>query len=330
MLQNIKLKIEVLLVFFISILNTSCDFQSFSTDDSTLTKNYSDTVKCIAFDKKSNIWLGSSSGGISRYNKKKLTVFDERNGFISNTVNSIEVDINDVVWVGTDKGVCKYDGTNWINYTITDGLICNQTNDIAIDNQNNIWIATSSGISKFDGKNWNNYSTSTGLLNNYITCVCIDLNNNKWFGTWGGGVSVLNDTTWYTMTINDGLSSNYIKSLVASPSGKLLYGTDIDGIIACAFDSKGKGWFGGENKGVSTVVGNKITTYFKDYYIEKTTQSNGLLTTATQQGQTGLSGNSIYDIKIDSQGNIWVGTDCGISMFNGSKWTSSFSVEYQF
>jgi len=328
MRHNINLKIEVLTIFFISILITSCNFQSFSTDDSTLLKNYSDTVKSIAIDSKGNIWLGSNSGGISKYKDKTLTVFDTKSGLISNYIKSITLDNKDNVWAGTDKGICRFDGTTWKIYTTSDGLVSNQINEIAIDKQNNIWIATTSGVSKFDGISWSNYTISNGLSNNNVTSVCIDLNNNKWFGTWGGGVSVLNDTTWYSMTTVDGLSSNYITKLAVSPTGKILYGSDKDGMTACAFDSKGKGWLGGVNKGIATINGNVITTYFMDYYLVQTytaTQINNIKHTIN----TGLSGNSIYDIKLDSHGNVWVGTESGISMFDGTKWTSSFSVVYK-
>lgn len=329
MQHYIYLKIEILAILLLSILSASCDFQSFSTDESSLTKNYIDTVKCIAIDSNGNIWLGSSSGGVSRYKDKNLTVFDSNNGLISNCINCITVDNEDNVWAGTDNGICKFNGTNWMKYTINDGLVCNEINEIAFDKQNIMWVATDSGVSKFDGINWENFTTSNGLFNNSISSVCIDLKNNKWFGTWGGGVTVLNDTTWYSVTTNDGLSSNYITKLAVSPSGKILYGSDKDGITACVFDSKGKGWFGGKNKGISTIVGNKITTYFTDYYLEQTYITSTQISNVKHSIQTGLSGNSIYDIKIDSKGNIWVGTESGISMFDGTKWTSSFSVNYQ-
>lgn len=55
----------------------------------------------------------------------------------------IEVEKNGTAWIGSSKGVTKFDGTNWVTYN----------------------------------------SANSGLPNNWILSIAIDSNGIKWFGT---------------------------------------------------------------------------------------------------------------------------------------------------
>ena len=58
------------------------------------------------------------------------------------------------LWIGTDVGLCRYDGTEFITYTIADGSVDNYVNYVTAlcqDNQGRIWVGTARAISCFDG-----------------------------------------------------------------------------------------------------------------------------------------------------------------------------------
>lgn len=99
------------------------------------------------------------------------------------------------------KGFGMFDGQNWHLYTTEDGLLINRFFDVAVDSNNNIWIANQLngyiplGVSKFDGHTFTHYNHLRGLAYDDVDEIYIDKKGDIWFGTYGGGVSVLHDTT---------------------------------------------------------------------------------------------------------------------------------------
>lgn len=59
---------------------------------------------------------------------------------------------------GEERGVYRYDGRTWVQYTTADGLVSDKICDIAIGPDGDIWFGSfDQGISRFDGKNWVSY-----------------------------------------------------------------------------------------------------------------------------------------------------------------------------
>jgi signal transduction histidine kinase len=57
------------------------------------------------------------------------------------------------LWLGSDCGVFRYDGTNFDNYTIDDGLLTNEVLDLYEDRKGHIWQLTyQKGVSFYDKK----------------------------------------------------------------------------------------------------------------------------------------------------------------------------------
>ena len=64
-------------------------------------------------DKQGNIWIGSTSDGIFRYNKSAQTIVQYKNdpddpaSIVSNRIYSIHTDALNRTWIGTDTGLCR-------------------------------------------------------------------------------------------------------------------------------------------------------------------------------------------------------------------------------
>jgi ligand-binding sensor domain-containing protein len=99
------------------------------------------------------------------------------------------------------KGFGMFDGQNWNLYAIEDGLLINRFFDVAVDSNSNIWIANQLdgyiplGVSKFDGHSFTHFNREHGLAYDDVDNIYVDKEGAIWFGTYGGGVSVLHDTT---------------------------------------------------------------------------------------------------------------------------------------
>jgi len=82
--------------------------------------------------------------------------FTEQDGLPSNYLNCLFQDRQGFIWIGSDKGLTRFDGTTFKNYTTDDGLSGNMILDITEDEIGNLWIGTfERGICRFDGENFN-------------------------------------------------------------------------------------------------------------------------------------------------------------------------------
>lgn len=123
----------------------------------------------------------------------------------SSNVNTLAIDNDGEIWVGTDKGPCIF----YSSYSIF--------NDSNVDAQN-ILI-------ELDG------TLQYLLQNEIITDIVIDGANRKWFATDGGGLFLMSEdgtSTIYSLSKeNSPLFSNKIKSLaINNSSGELFIGTE--------------------------------------------------------------------------------------------------------
>lgn len=112
-------------------------------------------VMCLKYFR-GRIYAATMANGLFIWNPQGGPVIklDEKNGLSSSSVYSVDVDKNDVLWVGTGRGVnqfkIKKDGTlqKIINETVSNLVVeCNQ--DAILFNNNKVWIGTTKGVLVF-------------------------------------------------------------------------------------------------------------------------------------------------------------------------------------
>jgi signal transduction histidine kinase/class 3 adenylate cyclase/DNA-binding NarL/FixJ family response regulator len=91
----------------------------------------------------------------------------------SNSIQTIFMDRDSIIWIGTNKGLNRYNrkNQNFIVYTTADGLCDNSIMGILEDNTGDLWISTNRGISKFnkESSTFSNYYVEDGLQSNQFT-----------------------------------------------------------------------------------------------------------------------------------------------------------------
>jgi ligand-binding sensor domain-containing protein/signal transduction histidine kinase/DNA-binding response OmpR family regulator len=89
-------------------------------------------INNITQDKKGNIWVALSYGGIAMYNSSngKFIRYTEKDGLPNNNVISLLEDENGFFWLSTDNGLIKYSPVlkTAQTYTVSDGLAGNEFN----------------------------------------------------------------------------------------------------------------------------------------------------------------------------------------------------------
>ena len=89
--------------------------------------------------------------------------YNTENGLAGNTVYSILYDNEGFIWLGTDYGVSRFDGKDFVNYTLTNGLSDIQILKIKQDSKGKIWFLGFNGTVSYwyKGKIFNASSDST-------------------------------------------------------------------------------------------------------------------------------------------------------------------------
>ena len=113
--------------------------------------------------------------------------YDTLDGLAHNAVTDIYRDPDGVMWFATEGGgVSRYDGKEFVNFTIKDGLLHNWVFAIHQDPDGVFWFGTRGGVSRYDGKEFKNFTTRDGLVHNRVYAIHCSPDGLMWFGTKGG------------------------------------------------------------------------------------------------------------------------------------------------
>lgn len=296
------MNIKLICLVFILILNFSCsesknsdkkiDKSEFIRTSQTDTLTFTSGIRAIFQDSKGNYWLGSHNQGISHYNGKSFEYFTTNEGLPDNQIRSIHEDRNGIIWIGTAKGVCSYNGKNFTNYLTEFNSPKSDWNATTGD----LWFyaGEEDGIYRFDGVNMNylifpkpqndNQNNSYG-----VTGLSKDREGKIWIATYAALFSY--DGKMVDIFGHEELNLMDHEQL------------HIRSVLA---DSKGRIWIGNNGIGVILKRGDSIIHFSKEQ--GKLIPMNEF-TSNTQNNQTakntGLQ--SVFAIEEDAEGNIWFG-----------------------
>lgn len=132
----------------------------------------SNSIHTILFGKNDRVWIGTSSAGVSCYDRKQKLFYDyhtENGKLNNNNIYAVAQDSAGNIWVGTKQGLHYLDlkSDTTILYTESAGLANASIAGIEIDRHGDLWISTSLGLSYFNPRTdtFFSYRTSDGLQN---------------------------------------------------------------------------------------------------------------------------------------------------------------------
>jgi ligand-binding sensor domain-containing protein/signal transduction histidine kinase len=148
------------------------------------------------------------------------------NGLPQNTVQAIVQTQDGYLWAGTQEGLARFDGLNFVVFD-KENTPAFKSNDIRFlveDRAGRLWISTSYGLVCRQNGQFTSYTVNEGLPDNSIGPVVEDTSGNIWIGT-AGGLTCFANGNFKTFTAEHGLSRNVIQTLCARADGTLLVGT---------------------------------------------------------------------------------------------------------
>lgn len=237
------------------------------------------------------------SSQVPEFRFKHLKVED---GLSHSTVRCILQDRMGFMWFGTNIGINKYDGREFVVYKFnpedTLGLPANFISDIFEDSYGVLWVGTfSNGLSRLirEKDYFCNYAHDkndpNSISSNQIRVVFEDSKKNLWIGTAGGGLILYNRANDnFTSLLNDSLSqkgigSNYITGIAEDKNGFL--------------------WLASP-EGILTKF-NPVTRSGKIFHLYPYNVTDRMTTTFGK-------------VYVDSEDNVWCGSEKGLFLYNQS------------
>ncbi len=129
----------------------------------------------IAEDSAGGLWITTQGTGLLHFTpvNRQFTAYRHisRSGSLSDDeTNSISIDHNGSVWIGTKNGLDQFDPATHMfsTYYERDGLAGNNVSRILEDDNGSLWISTNKGLSRFalQKKTFQNYYISDGIAGN--------------------------------------------------------------------------------------------------------------------------------------------------------------------
>ena len=285
-------------------------------------------VNDIYFDDSGEALI-STQGGVYRYNGKTFVRLNPRmagHDFGLRNVQQINRSSDGIYWFNdwSGAGIVKYDPRSILNTTDADSFPKTQIHDIEVDKNRNLWFGTANhGLIKVsDSKIIKQIKREDGLRSNEIFALDFDIYGNVWMATQNA-LSKYDGREVKNFTTENGLPLNNIRDLVTDDRGYVWLAsqsgiTRFDGLEAKTY---------GENAGLtpqrSTTIGFNIAKGGPDDIIVLSIYNYGFSVLKNERFTNygvneGLPDPRISSVDIDSEGNIWLGSDgSGVIKFDG-------------
>ncbi|MGA7918587.1 MAG: two-component regulator propeller domain-containing protein [Candidatus Acidiferrales bacterium] len=271
-------------------------------------------VLAMAETSDGKIWLGTRAKGL--FYLKDGRIFGVSKPSDDKKINCLLAMAKEELWVGTDAGMVRWNGSELTGEDIPAALAHVQILSLARDRDSNIWIGTSRGLLRYNPEG----VSSTDILGQAspVNAIFEDREGNLWIGSTRG-IERFRDSPFVTFSAP--------KELPAESSGPIY------------IDAQQRKWFapldgglywlkGGHseavhNDGLDKDVVYSITGSAEELWVGR--QNGGLtqlrfngnaITSKTYRHSDGLAQDNVYAVYQGDDGVVWTGTlNAGVSKF---------------
>ncbi len=288
-------------------------------------------VQSIMSDQEGTLWIGTTAG-ISQFRLPaqfstaalrdlgRWRHLTRANGLASNNIQALFETRTGEIWIGTRDNGVNFSDQSWKSVTTNNGLSHDSVTAMLKDRQGRLWVGTRNGLSRYTQ---NGVELIDRALGNEIRTLAEDFQGRIWVGT-NAGIGVFNGGAWEVFRIPD-INVNSVQSIVVDSTGNIWAGTgflptdDLPGLDR--YD--GQQW----ERNQLLEIGRTIVVMFAD-----SQERIYFGTVGNEEGGSDLwvydrlnvnrriyslpEPFSIHTILEMPSGEIWVGTDTGIQIFD--------------
>ena len=242
-------------------------------------------------------------------------------------INAVYQDRKGFIWIATENGLNKFDGTRFSIYrhnaTDSTSLKNNYVRTLFEDSRGNFWIGCINGLQRYDRATDNFHelfiSRKDGRKNPHITSIIERRNGDLWIATSGQGAISLkknsNPASFHIATeLTDRIGSNYLNVIFEDSRQNLWIATEEKGLYRYSPESKELKSY----KAPYHIAGDDVSAICEDAHgqIFVGTLTKGLFRLSSRQEgnfepvlyQNRMNLN-IRTLIIDTRGKLIIGTD---------------------
>lgn len=266
-----------------------------------------------------DVWAGAYKG-VSVVNNQGVQVFNSENGLPDQDIKSILVTNNDVVWLGSSKGLIRYQDGAWsiFNRDNVSNFPAHSITGLGMASDGTLWVTSIlEEVCKFDPGSQTCIQSFSSEKQVRVTDLLVDSADNVYYATYGDGIRFFNGSEWQTLYLeNDQLASNFVEDIAQDQDGNLWIGTDggAHRLDASQADEPWELFKAGE--------GGPPATWFQGIFLDPRGglwfahdsqrasfyDGNGWQPYASDQGING----SVNAIAASGSGTVWFGTSEGL------------------
>src|SRR5678816_28073 len=122
-----------------------------------------------------------------------LQTWFARDGLPQNSVHAIHQSPDGYLWFGTEEGLARYDGSQFITYDHKTGsLRHNYVATLQPARDGGFWIGTlNGGLTHYKDGAFTQHGQELGPESNTVGAILEESNGDRWVGTMGGGLTLL-------------------------------------------------------------------------------------------------------------------------------------------
>jgi ligand-binding sensor domain-containing protein/signal transduction histidine kinase len=319
----------------------------------------SDRIVFLFEDSKTNLWVGTESSGLEMIKNGAVTNFSAETSGGGRTVTYANEDSSGDILFYTGLGIFSYhDGqVNFYPGYASPQLFSLAQRIVVPSASGGYWRILNGMVEKFrDGRLEKNFEPAP-WGGGIVKAALEDDKGNLIVGTFGAGIFWQDaGGAWQNISINQGLSSRFVLSLCLDREGNLWVGTDGDGLDRIkrkAFDTPGELhpwdaqslsadnhgglWVAYNFHGLSYWLTNSVSDFGVGQYsnawtvlmdaqqnVWAGTRDEGLFLFRTNHFDpapgAGILGKQITALFEDRRGQLWVGAQNGLALWNGRDW----------
>src|SRR5215813_7573626 len=149
----------------------------------------------------------------------KKEIFTVKDGLPDSYVLDVYQDAFGFLWIGTARGLSRYDGKEFVNYGLREGLPNSFVDVIFMDSRNCLWVGTRKGIARLQGGKFVSYSTNDASKISFVYNIIETKEHLIWAETLQGVYQLDDNDKAKKLSFYPGFENHYCTNIIQSKEG---------------------------------------------------------------------------------------------------------------
>ncbi len=286
-------------------------------------------ILSVAEAQNGDVWLGTRESGLIRWRGHEVSVITK--GLPDLKVNCLAAGGGGELWIGTDKGMARWNGREIVNPAMPD-----RSGQVAVlaltrDRDSNIWAGTeSSGLLRINSRGVVSLNEREGVSHEAINAVFEDREGNLWIGG-SAGIERFRDSPFVSYSVPEGLPSDGNNPVFVDAENRMWF-PPVDGGLWWVKDGRhGRVTEAGLDKDVVYSIGGRNGELWLGRQrggLTRLLPAGSGFTAKSYTHADGLAQNSVFSVYETRDGTVWAGTlSAGVSKLSRGRFTTYTTAE---